>query len=163
MNTDSKEIIWNKSLPLGKYLGILTKTYLGALTKRLEHLEIERHYSILLLLEDENGHSSQQYLSDALRIDKASMVRIIDYLVSKDFIERVANPVDRREHRLRLTTKGRQALPEIHDAINEMNEAATMGLTKKEKKEFYRYIRLIVTNLESMPMNNYIVKYKKAK
>jgi DNA-binding MarR family transcriptional regulator len=163
MSIQPKEVIWDKSLPMGKYLGILTKTYLGALTKKLEHLEIERHYSILLLLENEEEHCSQQYLSDALRIDKASMVRIIDHLVEKGFIERVANPVDRREHKLQLTKRGKQALPEIHKAIEEMNEAATTGLSEKEKKNFYRYMRTIAANLESMPVNNYIVKYKKAK
>lgn len=162
MSTEPKDIIWDKSLPMGKYLAILAKTYLGGLSKKLEHLELERHYSILLLLEDEEGHSSQQFLSDALRIDKASMVRIIDYLVEKDFIERVANPADRREHKLQLTKKGRQALPEIHKAIQEMNEAATTGFSEKEKQDFYRYMRAIVVNLESVPLNNDIIKYKKA-
>lgn len=163
MNLPSKQNIWDKSLPLGKYLGILTKTYIGALTKRLEHLEIERHYSVLIMLEDENGHCSQQYISDILRIDKASMVRITDYLVDKGFIERVVNPTDRREHQLKLTGKAKKVLPEIHKAIKDLNEAATAGLSQQEKKQFFENMQLISSNLDNMPLNNYIVKYKKAK
>lgn len=38
-------------LPFGRSLAVLAKTYFGALTKRLEHLEIERYYSVLMVIE----------------------------------------------------------------------------------------------------------------
>jgi hypothetical protein len=78
--------------PMGRGFGLLMKLYFGALTKKLEQLDIDRHYSILILLESCDGNCSQQYISNLLQIDKASMVRIIDYLVKKGCIKRGINP-----------------------------------------------------------------------
>ena len=90
-------------LPLGRSLAILAKTYYGALTKRLEHLEIERYYSILILIENHGAACTQQFICDELRMDKVSMVRIVDYLIEKKYVKKVVNPKDRREHFIQLT------------------------------------------------------------
>jgi MarR family transcriptional regulator for hemolysin len=137
--------------------------YVGALTRRLEHLDIERHFSILILIEESNGECCQQYISDYLRIDKASMVRIIDLLVEKDFIRRVVNPDDRRQHLLRLTEKAVKTLPEIHAAVDGLNAAAMAGLDRQQIEDFYVYTNHIVRNLENLPANHIIIKYKTAK
>ena len=54
-------------LPLGRSLAILAKTYYGALTKQLEHLEIERYYSILILIENHGADCTQQFICDELK------------------------------------------------------------------------------------------------
>jgi MarR family transcriptional regulator for hemolysin len=86
-------------------LAILAKTYFGALTKRLEHLEIERYYSILILIENHGADCTQQFICDELKMDKVSMVRIVDYLVEKKYVKKVVNPKDRREHLFNLQKK----------------------------------------------------------
>jgi DNA-binding MarR family transcriptional regulator len=154
---------FSEEFPLGRRFGLLMRMYFGALTKKLEKLDIDRHYSILILLENTKESYNQQDISDILKIDKASMVRITDYLVKKGYIERKVNPTDRREHRLCLTIKARKVLPRIHKAIDELNESALEGLNKKEAKIFWKNLDKVTKNLASEPAHTIIFNLKKIK
>ncbi len=145
--------------PLGKPLSILTKLYVGVLTKNLEHLEVERHFSVLILIE--KTKCSQQFLSDKLMVDKASMVRIIDAFVKKNYLKRTVNPNDRREHWMELTSKAKKIMPDIHNTIKVLNGKAFKGLTKKQIDDFYNCISCIYSNLSKEPANKVVLHYKK--
>ncbi len=151
------------SLPFGRSLAIVAKTYFGALTKRLEHLEIERYYSILIIIEKSETACTQHHLCTVLRIDKVSMVRIIDYLVEKDYISKILNPKDRREYLLELTPKALAILPEIHQSIDEVNRSALKGISAAHQDAFYTYISTIQKNLEELPSQKIYINYKKSK
>lgn len=77
-----------EKIPLGRSLSLLAKTYFGALTKRLEHLEVERYYSILIIIENGGTGCTQQHICNSLGIDKVSMVRILDYLIEKNLLKK---------------------------------------------------------------------------
>ena len=152
-----------ESLPFGRSLAILTKSYYAALTKRLEHLEIERHYSVLILIEcQQEGVCTQQYICDQLKIDKVSMVRIIQHLIEKNYIRKVVNPSDRREYLVELTRKARHILPDVHQAIEEVNEAALAGLSQTQRKELYSSLSGIQENLNRLPAEKIYINYKKS-
>jgi DNA-binding MarR family transcriptional regulator len=139
----------------------LAKTYYGALTKRLEHLEIERYYSILILIENQGDNCTQQFISDELKMDKVSMVRIVDYLIEKKYVKKVVNSKDRREHFIQLTKKAIEVLPAIHQAIDEVNSAALKGIAKEKQKELYNYLNTIQINLTYLPSQKIYINYKK--
>jgi MarR family transcriptional regulator for hemolysin len=147
-------------LPLGKHLSIVTKLYVGVLTKNLGHLVVERHFSILILIEKNKGKCTQQYLSDALYIDKASMVRIIDDFVKKNILKRTVNPSDRREHWIELTSKGKKTVPEIIKGVKDLNATALKGLSKKQTNDFFATLKAIGNNLKDIPANRVILNYK---
>lgn len=149
-------------LPLGRSLAILAKTYYGALTKRLEHLEIERYYSILILIENHGKECTQQFISDELKMDKVSMVRIVDYLIEKKYVKKVVNPDDRREHFIQLSKKAIEVLPAIHQAIDEVNRAALQDIPKQKQKELYAHLNAIQRNLAHLPAEKIYINYKKA-
>ena len=149
--------------PLGRQFGSLTRLYYGALTKRFDHLDIERHFSILILLDTSEKECSQQYISDVMKKDKASMVRIIDYLTEKGYIKRVQNVMDRREYHIKLTTKADKIMREIHKGVRELNKAATKGLSPRQINNFYETINIISANLMNVPAHKVIVNFKKAK
>jgi MarR family transcriptional regulator for hemolysin len=149
-------------LPLGRSLSFLGKTYFGALTKRLEHLEVERYYSILIFIENAPEGCTQQFICDHLKIDKVSMVRILDYLIQKKFVKKVQNVNDRREYFVELTLKATKVMPEIHKGIKELNRIALNGISKEKQKEFYNNIALIYNNVKSLPAHKIFVNYKKA-
>lgn len=149
-------------LPLGRSLAILAKTYYGALTKRLEHLEIERYYSILILIEIHGMNCTQQFICDELKMDKVSMVRIIDYLIEKKFVKKVVNSKDRREHFIQLTNKAIKLLPAIHKAIEEVNSAALKGINHDKRKELYAHLNAIQRNLAHLPSEKIFINYKKS-
>lgn len=151
-----------QSLPFGRSLAVLAKTYFGALTKKLEHLEVERHYSVLIFIERAQSGCTQQCICDCLKIDKVTMVGTLDYLLSKKFIRKSVNPNDRREHFIELTPKAKKVLPEIHAAIMELNESAFKGLSKQQQKELYQCIHQIQSNLDPLPSQKIYINYKKA-
>ena len=151
-----------ESLPFGRSLAILAKSYYGALTKRLEHLEIERYYSILILIESLETGCTQQYICDQLKIDKVSMVRIINYLIEKKYINKILNPSDRREYLVKLTNKSVKILPDVHKAIDEVNEAALKGISKLKQKELYNNLSVIQMNLGGLPTEKIYINYKKS-
>src|ERR1043165_1641035 len=123
----------DQKMPLGKYMGAITKTYFGALSKKLEHLGTDRHFSTLLAIHSAEQRCTQQYLSDRLDLDKVSMVRMLDYLVSRKMITRSVNPADRREHIIELTPKAKKIMPLISGGIAEMNEMAFKGVNKHDR------------------------------
>lgn len=55
------------------------------------------------------GPVSQRALGLLLRIDRSTMVGIIDALEERGFLRRDADPQDRRAHALTVTREGRQA------------------------------------------------------
>lgn len=151
-----------KILPLGSYLSALTKSYFGAFSKRLNHIELERYYSILILLEANENKCTQQFICDNLMIDKVSMVRIIDILVKKKYVKKAINKNDRREHIIQLTKKSFEILPELHIAVKEINSAAFANLSHKKIEELYVNLKLIQKNLELMPSEKIFLNYKKS-
>jgi len=142
-------------------MGKMTKKYFGALSKKLEYLGIDRHFSPLVVIDKTKQKCTQQYLSDLLNIDKVAMVRVLDYLVKKGMIIRAVNPSDRREHILQLTPKAKKIMPVIHSGIAEMNKTALKGLSKNEQEQLHKFIETILKNVENLPANKVDIKIKK--
>lgn len=149
-------------LPFGRSLAILTKSYFGVLSKRLEHLEIERYYSILIVIDKSEAKLTQQEICEQLKIDKVSMVRIINYLIKKDFVQKIINTSDRREFFVALTKKAIKVMPEIYKAIEEVNKAALTGLSKEQQEVLYNNIAAVQLNLENLPSEKIFINYTKS-
>ncbi len=149
------------NMPLGKLCAMITKPYFGALTLGMEHLGIEKNFSVLILLE-EKKNCSQQFISDTLQIDKVSMVKFIDGFVKKGLVKRVQNPKDRREYFVELTPKAHKILPEIHQTINGLNKIAFAGLSQKAIKDFYSTLNTVLANVKPFP-SSHIIVYKTKK
>ena len=133
--------------PIGRLFTMLGKGYLGLLRNRLRHLDIDRYYYALVLIGRYNGSISQQDLSVLLDSNKVSIVRIVDYLSEKGYIQRVRKTDDRRKHNLIVTEKGQQAIPEIRQSFSEINEIILNGLEQSQISEIARIITRIQKNL----------------
>ncbi len=73
----------------------------------LEPLGISaRHYGVLTLLAD-RAPRPQHELGAMLRIDRSTMVRLIDELEAKGLVERGRDPADRRAYAIQPTSAGR--------------------------------------------------------
>ncbi|OJU46573.1 MAG: hypothetical protein BGN96_06395 [Bacteroidales bacterium 45-6] len=133
--------------PLGRITDRIGRMFFGSLQKRLLHLDIERSFYPLLLIDAGEGELTQQDLAQKLASDKVQVVRIVDYLSVNGYVERVQNPKDRREYKLHVTEKGRAAVPEIKAVIKELSELAFEGLPPEKIDELYSTLDLIETNL----------------
>jgi len=152
-----------KNSPIGKPFSVLTKLYIGALTEKLKHLDIERYYYIVFCIDEYPGNITQQELSNITGIDKVSMVRIIDYLSKKGYVNRQQNSNDRREYFIELTAKSRKALPDIRNAFQELNKVALKGIAKEQIECFGMCLDTIQQNLESLPVTSVKIDYKRTK
>jgi len=147
--------------PLGRAMAVITKTYWGALSKKIEHIGIDRHFITMAIIDKAKEKCTQQYLSDVLKIGKVEMVRVLDYLVTKQMITRAVNPGDRREHLIQLTSKAKKIMPEIHNGIIDMNKIALKGFSKNDTELFREFIEKIILNLKNLPVNEVDIKIKK--
>src|ERR1700735_4350077 len=93
----------------GRKFSLLGRLYLSALAKELKHLGLERHFSVLILIDKMGNECCQKFIADTLHIDKAMMVGVLDDLSKKGFIKRIQNPSDRREYFIQLTDKGKES------------------------------------------------------
>lgn len=134
--------------PLGRMLSGLGKGYLHLLRAKLQHLDIDRNYHALVLIESKDGRITQQELAVLLDTDKVSIVRVIDYLSEKGYVQRIPNTEDRRKHSLLLTTKAKLAIPGIKQSFTEINETVLKGLNSSQVSELAETIKKIKSNLK---------------
>lgn len=66
-------------------------------------------YSVLIVI-SENPGLSQSDLADALNIERARLVHLLDKLEKRGWTERQPSPTDRRSHALHLTREGQKML-----------------------------------------------------
>ena len=137
-------------VPVGTQALILSKLYYGVLTKSLENLDIDRYYSILYFLNNNNG-CSQQFICNHLAIDKTAMVKVIDYLIKANCIIREVNPIDRREHVVILTKKGQKHTEEIVKSFNAIDETLFSGISKSDRAAFTKVMTVVTGNLKELP------------
>jgi MarR family transcriptional regulator for hemolysin len=137
----------NVDQPLGRMFSFLGKSYLHLLRNKLQHLEIDRNYFALILIENNEGEINQQQLALMLDTDNVSIVRVVDYLSEKGFVKRVRTNGDRRKHNLLLTEKAKAALPEIKHCINELNQLVFSGLSENQQSELLASLANIKNSL----------------
>jgi DNA-binding MarR family transcriptional regulator len=131
----------------GRKFSLLGRLYLSALAKELKHLGLEKHFSVLILINKMGDECCQKFIADSLHIDKAMMVGVLDDLGKKGFIKRTQNPSDRREYWIHLTPKGEKSIPEIKAAINRLNKSIMKTFTQQEIKKLNSQLESIYINL----------------
>ena len=148
------------NISIGTHSLILSKLYYSVLSKKLENIELERYYSILVYLYKHNG-CNQQCICNALMIDKTAMVKIIDYLIKCDLINKNINPNDRREHFIELTPKGIIQAKEVNNAFKILDETILKNISKEEQDTFLKVLCQLSENLKQLPYIDLFFNYKK--
>ncbi|ADQ78547.1 regulatory protein MarR [Paludibacter propionicigenes WB4] len=134
--------------PVGRKMDRIARMFWLELNGHLSHLDINRSFYPLLLIEAGNG-ITQQELANKLLCDKVQVVRIIDYLSSNGYVERVQSVTDKRKYKLTITNKARLALPDIKNAIGQTTSCAFDGLSTDSIEELYKTLSVIERNLET--------------
>jgi DNA-binding MarR family transcriptional regulator len=132
--------------PPERIMGKISKMSQAILQDNLQHLDIDRSFYPLLLIDAGNG-ITQQELAKALLCDKVQVVRIIDYLSSNGYVERIQNQIDRRKYELRATEKARNVIPDIKNAFDSLSAVSLKGLTPGQIDELYNMLVIIEKNL----------------
>ena len=133
--------------PIGRIMSNIGRMFLANLHRQLAHLDIERSYFPLLVIEAGNGNLSQQELASILSCDKVQVVRIIDYLSKNGYVAREQNSKDRRKCNLELTEKARRFLPDIKEALRQTTLVSLNALSEEKINELYSMLKTIENNL----------------
>ena len=136
----------NMKEPVERIMGKISKISQDIVQGNLSHLDIDRSFYPLLLIDAGNG-ITQQELASELSCDKVQVVRIIDYLSSNGYVDRIPNKTDKRKYELSVTDKARKLIPDIKKAFEELSSITLKGLTIKQKNELYTLLTIIASNL----------------
>lgn len=71
----------------------------------------------------------QNALADAIGIEGASLVRLIDELQASGLVTREPDPSDRRANVVSLTPRGREVVTEVNEDIQSLREQVFAGLS----------------------------------
>jgi len=146
--------------PISRKLIHLAKIYLNVLSKRVEHLGINRYYYVLSLIHANNGQLSQKALAERLGKDKSAMVSIIDFLTEKGYVYREVNPADRREQLLNVTPKAAIAVPHIVAEFDTINQTVATGISDADMATFYAVLLKMEDNLKPFATRELNIKLK---
>jgi DNA-binding MarR family transcriptional regulator len=93
------------------------------------------------------GPVTQVGLARATASDPSALVRILDDLAKREFVERHRSETDRREMLVSLTAKGRKVLGPLSIAHKRLADATAAGLTGDERRVFVALAEKIRSSL----------------
>ncbi len=134
--------------PIGRKMDKIGRMFQIMLQDDLKHLDIDRSFYPLLLIESGKG-ITQQELADKLLCDKVQVVRIVDYLSSNGYVERVQNQTDKRKYELTITEKAKLVLPDIKETLAKVTGIAVHSLSEHQVNELHKMLIIIESNLLS--------------
>lgn len=91
-------------------------------------------------------------LSRVLGVPFSTTTRIVDWLVENGYVQRLADPEDRRVVRVELTDSGRELYRVINDILLKTADQFLKNFSLEERKELGRLLGKLVDNLENYPM-----------
>jgi DNA-binding MarR family transcriptional regulator len=105
-------------------------------------------YVILLVLAARDG-LSQQELCTAAGVDSGNMVELLDGLEALEYAHRARDASDRRRYLVTITVRGRTALAELRQAVDEYNRGFLSAVTADEQQQLAAILaKLYVTTAE---------------
>jgi MarR family transcriptional regulator for hemolysin len=104
---------------------------------------------VLVYLADHEGISQVQ-LAELTDLEPMTLVRTLDYLESRGWLERRKDPVDRRARRLYLKPKGKPLLDDIWHLIALTRREAFAGIPRKHADLVIELLAKIHGNFTSL-------------
>ncbi|MBA3813870.1 MAG: MarR family transcriptional regulator [Alphaproteobacteria bacterium] len=126
---------------------------------RLEAYDVSiAQWCILLALYNESAASITE-LSKFIEVDKASISRVVERLLTKELVTHQAGN-DRRSGHVQLTQKGRELIPFLIQAAQENEQQFFGGLTSQEREQFRHLFHKLFLNLSSIQMSGWLINVK---
>lgn len=114
------------------------------ITKIVKDITIDQCLVLIILNKDEK--ISQNELANLIFKDNASVTRIIELMVKKDYLNRTIHKEDRRKFNLEITEKGKKTLELINPIAQVNRETALYGLSQEEINLLDTTLNKIITN-----------------
>jgi DNA-binding MarR family transcriptional regulator len=135
---------------LGAVLGWASQSAQEVANQALEPLGLTvKHFGVMTFLRQETTHGagdslSQQAIGERLRIDRTTMVSLIDDLERAGYVKRERNPDDRRAYVIILTAAGGRAQARAEGAVDAHALQFFGQLSEAERQELHRLLARLV-------------------
>lgn len=97
-----------------------------------------------------NEGLSQTALAEELDMEPIAVGRVIDRLQKAGFVERRADPADRRTWRLHLTQRAHAVVGDMEKIANQLFKEAQRGITAADMKSLLSTLGMMKQNLVAM-------------
>ncbi|CAA9201011.1 MarR family winged helix-turn-helix transcriptional regulator [Flavobacterium collinsii] len=104
---------------------------------------------LVLIILNDNPDISQNELANLIFKDSASITRMIELMVKKEYITRTIHLEDRRKFNLEITKKGIKTLQEIEPVIELNRQTALEGLSLEEIVLLDKTLHKIIINCKN--------------
>lgn len=124
------------------------KTY-----RRFAQANIQEHFpdltldqTLILLSLDDNPELSLSALAEILFRENASITRMVESMVKKNYLERTENAQDRRKYDLRITEKAQLSIKGLKNIIISNRMQALSGLSEDELEQLSNTLQKLTQN-----------------
>ena len=101
----------------------------------------------ILTLVTEIGPMTQMDLGQALRVDRSTMVALLDDLEDQGYVQRQRHPRDRRAFLIHPTDSGRVAKAAVVRILDQQQERFLEGITPTEREQVARLLKRLHDSL----------------
>lgn len=112
--------------------------------KELTNYELtSRDFGILSTIYN-NESLTQKDIGLLLKVDRTTMVQLIDVLESKNLVKRVSNPMDRRANLIQITEDGLSILEKNREKLEIYEKQVVSRMSADQKKvihDIYHYLQ----------------------
>jgi DNA-binding MarR family transcriptional regulator len=114
---------------------------------RVRSLGLTGPQARLLLSLERAPDQNQAFYAERLEIEPITLTRIVDRLEDAGWVERQADPADRRARILHLTDKSRGIVTRLRTSVEALFEDMLHGFAPAERELFARMLDRIAANL----------------
>jgi DNA-binding MarR family transcriptional regulator len=118
-----------------------------AFDRRVKHLGLTRSQWFVLVHLYRTDGQTQRHLAQELDMERAPLSKLLDRLESGSWIERRADPDDRRANRIYITNKIDPIMNEIISVGETLTDDIFSGIDKSAREEFLSVLVKAKSNL----------------
>ncbi|MBF4515951.1 MarR family transcriptional regulator [Flavobacterium sp. ANB] len=128
------------------------KEYRKICQKNIEKIvsDITVDQCLVLIILNENAKIAQIEIAKLIFKDNASITRIIELMVKKDYLIREVNAIDKRKSNLIITQKGIQTIELLKPVIAQNRKTALNDLSLDEIEFLDKILHKIISNCKTL-------------
>ena len=100
------------------------------------HTRVSPGLFMILALIKNNPGQKQSSLAQSVKLDRSTMVPIMDHCERQGWVERKRFAGDRRAHAIHLTRKGKTLVSRLEKSVAELEQRITTGMGQRERNQF---------------------------
>jgi DNA-binding MarR family transcriptional regulator len=106
---------------------------------------LAKHYGLMAVVKT-HGPMTQQAIGEVLKVDRTTMVLLVDDAESKDIVVRNPHPTDRRCHLLSLSDNGEKVYKAAHRIVKKVEDEFFNVLAAPEKEQLIALVSRLFQN-----------------